>query len=911
MKKATAILAVSLVVMSAVVANISKICDSKAGVRAAGKYNGHEPLEILYDNRTYIFAYPLDHGIERNITVKNTGNSLLVLDAVINVSGTGTNIERLTVFPQWPPLYLDPNEAQIIYVKVEWQEFNRSLWSEGESYEYEASLLLIYQLQDSQPVNTTITLTNEVYVISKAVSFNSAICGYVYDSSTNSPVAGIDVTISTRGRYDTTVTTGQNGFYNAFLYAYKRVAQNAYTEYNVLISAFGYEEYNKAVAPKENETIWMNISLVKPAETANYTLIAKYATPLSTSIGKASENGVYIAIVPFHTVDVTEEYKAENAYLHFFSTNGTLLWRYKLPYETPALDVSDDGSYIATTDGFPHPGLETNSALLLNKTGNLTYNFTPPEISPYPNINLKPRATQVGISHTNLYLAVGCDDGCFFMLNLTTREILWWRFNPPEGQIRYIEFEKDDSRVYVASGDGYLYAFTINGSLAWKSYIGSWAPAMDISNKYIFTGGKVGLFISLIDKENGTVIWRYPVDARPEVALIAPNEDLFVYSASIGDATMGTGFFDKYGNVSFIIQEAGGGAISKDNHILLGGIRDVEDESHVFVRVVNARGHILWSALLDVALYRGCPSYAWLSPDNRKLVVAEGGYVYFFEGGIWDLNLPTPVMLDFPTNITFDSLTLIWTRNTDPDFANYTIYQSTASGVPGNAIKVITTNTTTSWTVTGLSPSTTYYFTVRVYDTSGLYNDSAQVSATTLSAQVVETVGPSGGNVTLEKLTVIIPPNALSENVSFNITTVSVTPPDGYGIVGNVYNIECAVTTFAKPIIITLSYAGITLPENVSEEDLMIYKRADNTWNKLGGTINKLNKTVSVEITVLSEFAIFYKMPIEEEGGEEVKPSEIPWLYIIIPVIIIIVVLVAAGIGINRRKKVAPPTKPA
>ena len=155
----------------------------------------------------------------------------------------------------------------------------------------------------------------------------------------------------------------------------------------------------------------------------------------------------------------------------------------------------------------------------------------------------------------------------------------------------------------------------------------------------------------------------------------------------------------------------------------------------------------------------------------------------------------------------------------------------------------------------------------------------------------------------------IIPENAVSENISFNVSTVSVEVPEGYGILGLVYNIESEVTIFDKPITITLSYKDITLPENVSEDDLAIYKYADNTWTKLNSTVNKTNKTVSVEITTLSGFAIFYKTPIEEEE-EEAKPSELPWLYIII-LVIIVMVLVAAAIGIKRRKKAAPPEKPA
>ena len=181
---------------------------------------------------------------------------------------------------------------------------------------------------------------------------------------------------------------------------------------------------------------------------------------------------------------------------------------------------------------------------------------------------------------------------------------------------------------------------------------------------------------------------------------------------------------------------------------------------------------------------------------------------------------------------------------------------------------------------------------------------------------VTKTIGPAGGNITVEKLTLVIPPNALSENVSFNITAVSVTPPEGYEIVGNVYNIECAITTFTNPITITLSYEGIALPENVSDDDLAIYKRADNTWNKLGGTIDKIKQTISVEITTLSEFAIFYKIPIEEEEEED---NTIIWYMLGIGMILAILLLLAiyyftkkkeAAKKKSKGKKKEKPKKP-
>jgi hypothetical protein len=96
---------------------------------------------------------------------------------------------------------------------------------------------------------------------------------------------------------------------------------------------------------------------------------------------------------------------------------------------------------------------------------------------------------------------------------------------------------------------------------------------------------------------------------------------------------------------------------------------------------------------------------------------------------------PTPVVLNPPTEITENSMKLSWTENTDADFKNYTIYQSNTAGNLGTPIYAITTKSATSYTVTGLTANTTYYFTIRVYDTGGLYADSNQVSAKTLETQ--------------------------------------------------------------------------------------------------------------------------------------------------------------------------------
>jgi len=112
---------------------------------------------------------------------------------------------------------------------------------------------------------------------------------------------------------------------------------------------------------------------------------------------------------------------------------------------------------------------------------------------------------------------------------------------------------------------------------------------------------------------------------------------------------------------------------------------------------------------------------------------------------------PVAIVLSQPTDITENSMKLSWTQSIDLDFKNYTIYQSTTQGTLGNAIHTITDKLTTFFAVTGLSANTTYYFTIRVYDTGGLHADSNQVTAKTATATPTPNVAPTA--VTLSPAT--------------------------------------------------------------------------------------------------------------------------------------------------------------
>lgn len=103
--------------------------------------------------------------------------------------------------------------------------------------------------------------------------------------------------------------------------------------------------------------------------------------------------------------------------------------------------------------------------------------------------------------------------------------------------------------------------------------------------------------------------------------------------------------------------------------------------------------------------------------------------------------------LSAPICTTDNSTLLLWPQSTAADFVSYEIYQSTSSGVLRDRIATITDKetvssitpsilllkmpNTNSYAITSLSPSTIYYFTVRVNLAGGAYEDSDQVSVET------------------------------------------------------------------------------------------------------------------------------------------------------------------------------------
>jgi hypothetical protein len=173
------------------------------------------------------------------------------------------------------------------------------------------------------------------------------------------------------------------------------------------------------------------------------------------------------------------------------------------------------------------------------------------------------------------------------------------------------------------------------------------------------------------------------------------------------------------------------------------------DEIEILATFYNATGAVVavgsvgWGYSADV---NGQPGFHPNQTDTFYLTLAEGVFAAVYptidhyalttEGQTYadktTYCLGSTVAVNLTaSDITEKSLKLTWAQSNADLFARYEVFQSTTAGVLGTLTASILRKTTTSWTVTNLSPSTTYYYTVRVVDTESLTADSDQLTVMT------------------------------------------------------------------------------------------------------------------------------------------------------------------------------------
>jgi len=401
-----------------------------------------------------------------------------------------------------------------------------------------------------------------------------------------------------------------------------------------------------------------------------------------------------------------------------------------------------------------------------------------------------------------------------------------------------------------------------------------WVSIPNITRQYSDSGYHI-VRLKVKDNEGLESNWTdnitFYVYNRPPNAVISANP--VVVEIGIPITFSGLNSYDLDGNVTQYYFDFGDDEntgwitdYSKSHLYMTSGVYDVT------LKVKDDDGAVNADYIMVIV---GQPS----TPDNQLPVVDAGSNVTVYTD--------EPVLFNGTANDTDGYIIYYqWDFNGDGGYD----WNSTDTGV----------------TVHGYAVNGTYYAELRVYDNQGGF--STDTKKIIVKEGHAETITSSGGIVEYNNTIIIVPEGTATQNVTFTITKISTENPSGYIIIGDVCRIETDVTGFNQPMTLILSYNESNLPANVSEDDLAIYKKVGDSWLKLDSTVDKTNNTVSTQVTNFSDYTILYKQvsipPVV--GCIGCRLSEIPWLYIIIPVIIIIA-LIGAGVGI--KKKTAGKTK--
>ncbi len=108
---------------------------------------------------------------------------------------------------------------------------------------------------------------------------------------------------------------------------------------------------------------------------------------------------------------------------------------------------------------------------------------------------------------------------------------------------------------------------------------------------------------------------------------------------------------------------------------------------------------------------------------------------------------PDPVIVSY-TNAGPDSALVTWTQNENNNFASYEVHMSTEKqwfDISDSTLVAdgkITSRTTTSKQISGLTPTTKYYARVRVYNSAGLFSDSDPIMIQIAASKPIVSLTP-------------------------------------------------------------------------------------------------------------------------------------------------------------------------
>lgn len=200
---------------------------------------------------------------------------------------------------------------------------------------------------------------------------------------------------------------------------------------------------------------------------------------------------------------------------------------------------------------------------------------------------------------------------------------------------------------------------------------------------------------------------------------------------------------------------------------------------------------------------------------------------------------PTGVM---GTAASSSVINVSWTADTAPancTISSYNVYRSTMSGfAPSSSTLVASNVTATSFSDTGLTPSTTYFYIVQAVDAAGTSSGSAQASAVTSAAS------SSGG--TCHVTYTISPQNSSAFGAAISIENTGSTPMTSWTLTWKFANGQTVMSLWngtATQSGANVSVANMSYNANIAPGATLTGIGFNGTWN---GTTNAVPASFAV-----------------------------------------------------------------
>jgi hypothetical protein len=582
----------------------------------------------------YTFTIPLEFILKRYIMVKNTGNKLIQLGVIAKTLEVPENAHAgPTLFPQgliesgdsesFCHLYLGPKESELVWFFVDepriwpedildsaghfiqdWQDPEFLRKKEGE---YTRTVRITVIPIDDRSGAKTVDLKHTVKVVPLEKLEETAVWGKICDEN-DEPLAGVNVNLDWEAGSTSSSVPDRNGSY--------RIPCPARIKYQLSVTRLGYEAFHRFIKPLEKQPMMVNVRLDR-GEKVDYKVVRKAEIDAGTqcSIYRASMSRDERFIVLGSGYNKPP---ATKTYVYFFDTDGNFQWKYPMEGEVWAVDVSDNGEYVAAASlGNSDHGLRARppgaEAFLFSNTGEVLWKTDEPG-----------QSREVRISHNNEYVAIGGMNGYVYLYNLKKNSLIWKKYT--YGQVRGIKFKEDDSRIYVGSGSNYLETYEIDGSLLWRTCTAAWPYSSNGSfggglvlspdESLLAIASKVGP-CTLLDS-NGNILWSVDSERDAYWASISPNNAYISFGSC--KTVLNTSLFDTFGNHLWRTSSSYSGTFTSDGEKILIATDDG-------IKLLNLRGTPIWSDNT-----RTVTRFCSITKDQSRIISADTkGFLYIYK----------------------------------------------------------------------------------------------------------------------------------------------------------------------------------------------------------------------------------------------------------------------------------------